>query len=93
MKKDNIISPKMKNVAVKWNSCSEKEHQLYISEAELQMHQAKTPLWGKTGVCYLKTGKCIFLMFFLTMLDSLAFKYMILLPTRYIFIQWVKRLF
>ena len=92
VKKDNIISPKMKNVAVKWNSCSEKEHQLYISEAELQMHQAKTPLWGKTGVCYLKTGKCIFLMFFLTMLDSLAFKYMILLPTRYIFIQWVKRL-
>lgn len=58
--KDKIISPKMKDESVKLNSCSEKEHHLYISEAELQMHEAKTPLWAKTEVCYLKTGKCIF---------------------------------
>ncbi|XP_061350527.1 autophagy-related protein 18f-like isoform X2 [Gastrolobium bilobum] len=45
--KDNIISPKIKNVAMKSNTCPEKEHHLYISEAELQMHQAKTPLWAK----------------------------------------------
>ncbi|KAL2593194.1 hypothetical protein GLYMA_12G136000v4 [Glycine max] len=62
VKKDNIISPKMKNVAVKWNSCSEKEHQLYISEAELQMHQAKTPLWGKTGIYFHSVGKEAILM-------------------------------
>ncbi|KHN47845.1 Breast carcinoma-amplified sequence 3 like [Glycine soja] len=57
VKKDNIISPKMKNVTVKWNPCSEKEHQFYISEAELQMHQAKTPLWGKTGIYFHSVGK------------------------------------
>jgi len=57
---DNIISPKMKNLSLKSNPRSEKEHHLYISEAELHMHEAKTQLWAKTEVCYLKTGKCIF---------------------------------
>ncbi|ESW04971.1 hypothetical protein PHAVU_011G140900 [Phaseolus vulgaris] len=55
--KDNIISPKMKNVSVKLNSCSEKEHHLYISEAELQMHEAKTPLWAKTEIYFHSVAK------------------------------------
>lgn len=53
VKKDNIIGPKIK----KDNSCSEKEHHLYISEAELQMHQAKTPLWAMAGIYFHSVGK------------------------------------
>ena len=34
----------------------EKRHPLYISEAELQMHQAQNPLWAKTGVCKCYAG-------------------------------------
>ncbi|RDX72115.1 Autophagy-related protein 18f, partial [Mucuna pruriens] len=46
VKKDNIISPKFKN-----------EHHLYISEAELQMHQAKTPLWTKSQIYFHSVDK------------------------------------
>ncbi|KAJ1441914.1 WD40-repeat-containing domain superfamily [Sesbania bispinosa] len=57
LKKDSIISPKIKNVAMKSNSGPGKEHHLYISEAELQMHQAKTPLWAKTEIYFHSMGK------------------------------------
>ncbi|TKY66705.1 Autophagy-related protein 18f [Spatholobus suberectus] len=57
VKKDNINGPKIKNVALKVNYSSEKEHNLYISEAELQMHQAYTPLWAKTDVYFHSVGK------------------------------------
>ncbi|KOM49943.1 hypothetical protein LR48_Vigan08g077000 [Vigna angularis] len=55
--KDNIISPKMKNVSMKSNPRSEKEHHLYISEAELQMHEAKTQLWAKTEIYFHSVAK------------------------------------
>ena len=48
--KIDTISPKIKNGVMKVNPCLEEEHLLYISEAELQMHQAQTPLWAKPEV-------------------------------------------
>ncbi|KAK7262650.1 hypothetical protein RJT34_30225 [Clitoria ternatea] len=56
-KQDNTISPKIMNVALNPKSCSEKEHRFFISEAELQMHQAKTPLWAKTEIYFHSVGK------------------------------------
>ena len=45
-------SPKIKNGVMKVNLCLEEEHLLYISEAELQMHEAQTSLWAKPVVYY-----------------------------------------
>ncbi|KAL2327965.1 hypothetical protein Fmac_021392 [Flemingia macrophylla] len=50
VKEESTIGPK-------FNSCSKKEHCLYISEAELQMHEAKTPLWAKTEIYFHSVGK------------------------------------
>ncbi|OIW15456.1 hypothetical protein TanjilG_28655 [Lupinus angustifolius] len=53
VKEDDVISPKIKNVVMKGNSSSlEDQHHLYISEAELQMHQAQTPLWAKPQIYF-----------------------------------------
>ncbi|KAE9588600.1 putative transcription factor WD40-like family [Lupinus albus] len=53
VKEEDVISPKIKNVALKGNSSSlEDRHHLYISEAELQMHQAQTPLWAKPQIYF-----------------------------------------
>ncbi|RZB83361.1 Autophagy-related protein 18f isoform C [Glycine soja] len=50
--KIDTISPKIKNGVMKVNPCLEEEHHLYISEAELQMHQAQTPLWAKPEIYF-----------------------------------------
>ena len=47
---EDIISPKMRNGVTKLNPCLKEEHHLYISEAELQMHQTQIPLWVKPEV-------------------------------------------
>ncbi|KAI4333805.1 hypothetical protein L6164_018567 [Bauhinia variegata] len=49
---ENVVSPKFKNAVPKANSCPEEEHHFYISEAELQMHQARTPLWAKPEIYF-----------------------------------------
>lgn len=50
LKEDDITSLKFKNRVVKANSCSDEERLLYIAQAELQMHQTRTPLWLKPEV-------------------------------------------
>ncbi|KAG4386062.1 hypothetical protein AAZX31_12G203000 [Glycine max] len=45
-------SPKIKNGVMKVNLCLEEEHLLYISEAELQMHEAQTSLWAKPVIYF-----------------------------------------
>nr|KYP53470.1 Breast carcinoma-amplified sequence 3 [Cajanus cajan] len=54
---DSIIGPKINDISQKLNSYSEKECRLYISEAELQMHEAKIPLWSKTEIYFHSMGK------------------------------------
>ncbi|TKY48984.1 Autophagy-related protein 18f [Spatholobus suberectus] len=49
---ENIISPKIKNGFMKVSPSLEEEHHLYISEAELQMHEAQTPLWAKLEIYF-----------------------------------------
>ncbi|XP_047174286.1 autophagy-related protein 18f-like [Vigna umbellata] len=46
------ISPKVWNGAMKVNPSLEGKSQLYISEAELQMHQAQTSLWAKPEIYF-----------------------------------------
>ncbi|OIW05967.1 hypothetical protein TanjilG_11654 [Lupinus angustifolius] len=55
-KGDNITTPKIKNV-LKVNSRPKVKHNLYISEAELQMHEAGTPLWAKAEIYFHSMGK------------------------------------
>ncbi|KAK7324650.1 hypothetical protein VNO77_28379 [Canavalia gladiata] len=52
VKDDNTIRPKVKNGVMKVNPCLEEQHHLYISEAELQMHQAQIPLWAKPEIYF-----------------------------------------
>ncbi|KAI4322827.1 hypothetical protein L6164_022483 [Bauhinia variegata] len=52
VKEENIGNPKLKNAVLKAYSCPEEVHHLYISEAELQMHQARTPLWAKPEIYF-----------------------------------------
>ena len=60
VKEEKLISPRIKNGAMKMNLSLEEEHHLYISEAELQMHLAQKPLWAKPEVYYLKIRNCVF---------------------------------
>ncbi|KAM2058250.1 hypothetical protein ACFX16_030842 [Malus domestica] len=46
-KKGNTIYPEACITLPKAKISSEEEHQLYISEAELQMHDARSPVWAK----------------------------------------------
>ncbi|CAN6694536.1 unnamed protein product [Malus baccata var. baccata] len=46
-KKGNTIYPEACITLPKAKIGSEEEHQLYISEAELQMHEARSPVWAK----------------------------------------------
>ncbi|KOM43850.1 hypothetical protein LR48_Vigan05g145500 [Vigna angularis] len=46
------ISPKVWNGAMKVNPSLEGKSHLYISEAELQMHQAQTSLWAKPEIYF-----------------------------------------
>ncbi|CAN6560791.1 unnamed protein product [Malus baccata var. baccata] len=46
-KKGNTIYPEACITLPKAKISSEEEHQLYISEAELQMHEARSPVWAK----------------------------------------------
>ncbi|XP_061341799.1 LOW QUALITY PROTEIN: autophagy-related protein 18f [Gastrolobium bilobum] len=52
VQEENIVSPKIKNGVMKGNPSLEEEHHLYISEAELQMHQAQVPLWAKPEIYF-----------------------------------------
>ncbi|RDX93173.1 Autophagy-related protein 18f, partial [Mucuna pruriens] len=49
---ENTIIPKIKNGVMKANPSLEEHRHLYISEAELQMHQAQTPLWAKPEIYF-----------------------------------------
>ncbi|XP_054815071.1 autophagy-related protein 18f-like isoform X1 [Prosopis cineraria] len=51
-KKDIVSNPKFNNEVVKANSSSEEDRHLYISQAELQMHQTHTPLWAKSEIYF-----------------------------------------
>jgi hypothetical protein len=51
VKKGNSIHPEAGGTFMKAKINLEEKHHLYISETELQMHQARTPLWAKPGVC------------------------------------------
>ncbi|XP_009358092.2 autophagy-related protein 18f [Pyrus x bretschneideri] len=46
-KKGNTIYPEACITFPKAKISSEEKHQLYISEAELQMHEARSPVWAK----------------------------------------------
>jgi len=52
VEEEHTIAPKIRNGVVKVNLSLEEKHHLYISEAELQMHQAQTSLWAKPEVYY-----------------------------------------
>lgn len=49
---EDVISPKMRNGVTKVNPYLKEEHHLYISEAELQMHQTQIPLWVKPEIYF-----------------------------------------
>ncbi|XP_027340566.1 autophagy-related protein 18f isoform X1 [Abrus precatorius] len=57
VKDDNTNIPKVKNGVMKVNPCLVEEHHLYISEAELQMHQAQIPLWAKPEIYFHSMSK------------------------------------
>ncbi|KAM1343275.1 hypothetical protein PS2_007413 [Malus domestica] len=46
-KKGNTIYPEACSTVTKAKISPEEKHQLYISEAELQMHEAQSPVWAK----------------------------------------------
>lgn len=54
IKKENSFHPETRSAVSKSKISPEERHHLYISEAELQMHQAQNPLWAKPEVfkCY-----------------------------------------
>jgi hypothetical protein len=56
VKKGNSIYPEAGGTFMKAKISPEEKHHLYISEAELQMHQARTPLWAKPEVCICSAG-------------------------------------
>ncbi|KAK8573645.1 hypothetical protein V6N13_009733 [Hibiscus sabdariffa] len=49
--KEGITFPALSTVD-KANTKTEEKHNLYISEAELQMHQVQTPLWAKPEIYF-----------------------------------------
>ncbi|CAJ1956804.1 unnamed protein product [Sphenostylis stenocarpa] len=49
---ENTSSPKIGNGVTKVNPSLEDKHHLYISEAELHMHQAQTSLWAKPEIYF-----------------------------------------
>jgi len=60
MGEEHTITPKIRNGVIKVNPSLEEKHHLYISEAELQMHQAQTSLWSKPEVCHFNSRNCGF---------------------------------
>lgn len=50
IKKGNFIFPETRRAITKTKMSSEEKQHMYISEAELQMHQARNPLWAKPEV-------------------------------------------
>ncbi|XP_062168619.1 autophagy-related protein 18f [Alnus glutinosa] len=52
VKKGNSIYPEAGGTFMKAKISPEEKHHLYISEAELQMHQARTPLWAKPEIYF-----------------------------------------
>ncbi|XP_054792659.1 autophagy-related protein 18f-like [Prosopis cineraria] len=52
MKDENTSRLKLENVIMKVNSQPDEEHHLYFSEAELQTHQAQTPVWAKQEIYF-----------------------------------------
>ena len=62
IKKENAFHPETRSGVSKSKISPEERHHLYISEAELQMHQAQNPLWAKPEVfkCYAGNLKKIF---------------------------------
>ncbi|KAL9276422.1 hypothetical protein ACSQ67_026027 [Phaseolus vulgaris] len=52
MGEEHTITPKIRNGVIKVNPSLEEKHHLYISEAELQMHQAQTSLWSKPEIYF-----------------------------------------
>lgn len=49
-KKGNTILPEARGPGTKGKITPEEKHHLYISEAELQMHEGRSPLWAKPEV-------------------------------------------
>ncbi|KAF8391481.1 hypothetical protein HHK36_023786 [Tetracentron sinense] len=52
IKRGNIIYPADRGTVARAKICPEERHHLYISEAELQMHQARIPLWAKPQIYF-----------------------------------------
>ncbi|KAF8414077.1 hypothetical protein HHK36_002076 [Tetracentron sinense] len=48
----NIVYPAARGTVTKAKISPEERHHLYISEAELQMHQARIPLWAKPQIYF-----------------------------------------
>ncbi|KAI5605666.1 hypothetical protein POPTR_001G417000v4 [Populus trichocarpa] len=52
IKKGNSIYPEVRGAVTNTKISPEEKHHLYISEAELQMHQACFPLWAKPEIYF-----------------------------------------
>ncbi|XP_057950223.1 autophagy-related protein 18f [Malania oleifera] len=52
MEKGTIVYPAAKGAVTKDKVSPEERHHMYISEAELQMHQARIPLWAKSEIYF-----------------------------------------
>lgn len=52
IKKENAFHPETRSGVSKSKISPEERHHLYISEAELQMHQAQNPLWAKPEIYF-----------------------------------------
>ncbi|XP_015898152.2 autophagy-related protein 18f [Ziziphus jujuba] len=52
IKKGNTVFPETRGLTPKTKMSSEEKNHLYISEAELQMHQAHSPLWVKPEIYF-----------------------------------------
>ncbi|KAF4395901.1 hypothetical protein G4B88_028071 [Cannabis sativa] len=51
-KKGNTIFPEAEGMGTKGKITLEEKHHLFISEAELQMHEARSPLWAKPEIYF-----------------------------------------
>lgn len=51
-KKGNTVFPEVRGPGTKGKITPEEKHHLYIAEAELHMHEARSPLWAKHGICF-----------------------------------------
>ncbi|KAG6634552.1 autophagy-related protein 18f-like isoform X2 [Carya illinoinensis] len=52
VRKGNSIHPEAGDIFTKAKTSSEEKHHLYISEAELQMHEPRAPLWAKPEIYF-----------------------------------------